>query len=59
MKYVWGREQAGKCQAQLALLWRLLTSSGSMLADMAGAQAPNTDPILPQQQGPMNLAEGG
>lgn len=27
--------------------------------DMAGERASNTDPILPQQQDPMNLTEGG
>lgn len=35
------------------------TTPGSVLTDMAGTWPPNTDPILPKQQGPMNLAEGG
>lgn len=48
-----------KYQAPLAQQWKPLTISGSVLADMAAAQAPNTDPILPKQQDPMNLAEGG
>lgn len=45
--------------AQLALLWKLLGTFGSMLVNMAGPQAPNIDPILPKQQGFTDLAERG
>ncbi|KAI9520340.1 hypothetical protein NQZ68_018647 [Dissostichus eleginoides] len=51
-------KQVSKHQVQLALWWKLLAAPGIVLACMAGARAPNTDPILPEQQDPMNLAEG-
>lgn len=37
----------------------LLAAWGGMLFDMAAAVTPDTDPIQPKQQDPMNLAEGG
>lgn len=59
MKRIWGRDQVGKYVAQLALLWKILSTFGIMLVNMAGPQAPNTDPILPKQRGFMDLAERG
>lgn len=59
MKYIWGRDQVGKYVAQLALLWKILGTFGSMLVNMAGPRAPNVDPILPKQQGFVDLAERG
>lgn len=35
--------------AQLASLWKLLSTFGSMLVNMAGPQTPNIDPKLPKQ----------
>lgn len=45
--------------AQLASLWKLLSTFGSMLVNMAGPQAPNIDPKLPKRWGFIDLAEGG
>lgn len=35
--------------AQLASVWKLLSTFGNMLVNMAGPQAPNIDPKLPKQ----------
>lgn len=46
-------------EAPLAQEGEVLTDTGRVLAEMAAARTPNADPILPKQQDPMNLAEGG
>lgn len=43
----------------VSLLLKVSTAPSIMLVNMAGAGTPIMEPILPEQQGPMNLAEGG
>lgn len=59
MKCILRRDQVAKYVAELALLWKILGTFGSMLVNMAEPQAPNIDPVLPKQQGLVDLAERG
>lgn len=59
MKYIWGTDQVGKYVAQLALLWKILSTFGGMLVNMAGPQAPSIGPTLPKQRDFMDLAKRG